>query len=576
VKVLKLLFTHLTLAVGCLSALHLASGAALAQNAVTLTNGAYYQQTTITANSIATAFGTFTTTGGQSYVAPSVPLPKVLGGVSLTINGVAADLLYVGPTQINLIVPGTIQQGAATVIVTNSDGTTKSGTFTVAAAAPGIFTSNFTGLGAAAGEATVDGVTYVRTGNLDGTTRDIVLESGANARPTYVVLYGTGIRNTPAANPNDANGVAEAIKLTVQGVPAQVAYAGAQGAGAPGSFAGLDQINFIIPQELAGLGELTVQVTIPGQTQANANPVKIKLAGQLPPVRTQTMTPGVTYSGALTVDDQVEMDTTTGKTYFFDAFRFTATAGQSVAIDLRSAQFDAAIIVRRIDGTTLSFFAGDDQGGTFGDGNVEVNNNAMLLTVFPDNADYVIYVTSSDLAPNATGSYTVKLTTGNITPVTYPSTTNGSITNTDLQTEAGVYLDAYSFNYVAGDNVQINLSSTAFDAFLSLRNNQGDELKLKDDGGAGMDAQFSIGPSSADPTLRNLPSGKYIIVATPLAANKFGNYTLTLTKLAGFAGEASAVEAVPSARPGREATVEGTRRNWPSINLSRRRAVTQE
>lgn len=539
--------------------------------AVTVTNAADFSELKLTTNSIATAFGTFTTVDGQGYSATSLPLPKTLGGVRATVNGVAVDLLYVGPTQINFIIPGGIQLGEATIIVTSSDGTMKSGKFPVVAAEPGIFSSNFTGMGAAAAETTVDGRNYARTGNLDGTPTDVVLETGDNARPTYLVLYGTGVRNAPAANPNDTDGVAEAVKVTIQGIPAQVTYAGAQGAGAPGSFAGLDQINVIIPKELAGFGVVNVQVSIIGMN-AVSNKVTIKLAGQRTPIRTTDIAPGQTLSGTLSLDDQILQNKVTGETYFFDAYRFTATAGTSVEIDMRSAQVDSVVLLYRIENGQLGTYLGaDDQGGAFGQGKLEVNGNALMLTVVPTTSEYVILVSSYNQAE--TGAYTIKLTTNNVTPISYGSTVGGSITTTDLKTEAGVYLDAYALNITKGDRVQITMRSTAFDAFLQLRKmhdeDSGDEVAYDDNTGGGTDAQITTNPNDA-----KITTGLYVIVCTPLAVNVTGNYTLTVTKLSSLTGEQSVMELQPVRLPAREVTsTESARRRASMLNFALRRPV---
>jgi len=45
-----------------------------------------------------------------------------------------------------------------------------------------------------------------------------------------------------------------------------VQYAGAQGAGAPSSFYGLDQVNVLLPRSLAGSGTVNVVLTAGGQT----------------------------------------------------------------------------------------------------------------------------------------------------------------------------------------------------------------------------------------------------------------------------------------------------------------------
>ena len=40
----------------------------------------------------------------------SAPLPTVLDGVAVTVNGVPGDLLYVSPEQIKLVIPADIQE----------------------------------------------------------------------------------------------------------------------------------------------------------------------------------------------------------------------------------------------------------------------------------------------------------------------------------------------------------------------------------------------------------------------------------------------------------------------------------
>jgi uncharacterized protein (TIGR03437 family) len=60
----------------------------------------------IAPDSIAAVFGNFVTQNNQSFNATIQPLPTTLGGVSVTVNGAPAGLLFVGPTQINLVIPG--------------------------------------------------------------------------------------------------------------------------------------------------------------------------------------------------------------------------------------------------------------------------------------------------------------------------------------------------------------------------------------------------------------------------------------------------------------------------------------
>src|SRR5215213_10181050 len=65
------------------------------QQAVTVVSAATFaSDNTVAPDSIGAAFGQFSTQGGGTFVASTVPLPTTLGGVSVTVNGVAAQLLF--------------------------------------------------------------------------------------------------------------------------------------------------------------------------------------------------------------------------------------------------------------------------------------------------------------------------------------------------------------------------------------------------------------------------------------------------------------------------------------------------
>ncbi|PWT99958.1 MAG: hypothetical protein C5B51_26120 [Terriglobia bacterium] len=69
----------------------------------------------------------------------STPLPLQIAGVSVTINGMPAPLYYISQGQLNVQIPYETAAGPATLKV-NNNGLSASTAFTVAAAAPGIFT----------------------------------------------------------------------------------------------------------------------------------------------------------------------------------------------------------------------------------------------------------------------------------------------------------------------------------------------------------------------------------------------------------------------------------------------------
>jgi uncharacterized protein (TIGR03437 family) len=71
--------------------------------------------------------------------APAGPLPQSLGGLTLSINGVAAPLLFVSPGQINAQAPFGLAIGPAIAVLQSADASPVAIPFSIAPAAPGIF-----------------------------------------------------------------------------------------------------------------------------------------------------------------------------------------------------------------------------------------------------------------------------------------------------------------------------------------------------------------------------------------------------------------------------------------------------
>jgi uncharacterized protein (TIGR03437 family) len=78
-------------------------------------------------------------------------------------------------------------------------------------------------------------------------------------RAVYVSFYGTGIR-----------GGSSRVSVTVGGVDAPVQFAGPTS-----EFAGLDQVNVLLPAVLRGRGESNVVLTVDGET-SNAVTINVR------------------------------------------------------------------------------------------------------------------------------------------------------------------------------------------------------------------------------------------------------------------------------------------------------------
>jgi uncharacterized protein (TIGR03437 family) len=190
---------------------------------------------------------------GVSYLLSSdgKSISNLLAGVQVLFNGTAAPLLYVSATQINAIVPYEVAGSANANIQVTYQGLA-GGTLAapVQTATPGLFSLDKSGSGPGA-----------------ILNQDYSVNSGTNpaARGTAILIYCTGAGVT---NPPGSDGVLTPltqpfllipapVTVLIGGVQATVAYAGA----APGSVAGLTQINAIVPAAAAS-GSVPVVVQI--------------------------------------------------------------------------------------------------------------------------------------------------------------------------------------------------------------------------------------------------------------------------------------------------------------------------
>lgn len=508
------------------------TGVAQQAQVVVINAASFNTDRRVAPDSLAAAFGQFVTTNNQNFSAPAgvLPLPTTLGGVRLSINGVNAGLLFVGTQQINFQVPPALTDApSATVTVTNSDNSTRTGTVTVQRAAPGVFSAASNGQGVPVALTTFDGVVYQSVFNPGNPPTERDVDAGTAQRRNVLVLFGTGLKLVGRQN----------IAVTLQGVPLQVDFVGAVA-----GLAGLDQINAFLPPEAAGLGSVDIQVnaTIPNTTELQrSNKTTIKMGGQLPPVRVLPITVDTPIDGALTADDQIQqLNDGSKRTYFFDAYRFTTTqANTTVAIDMRTrgtTTLDPAVLLYRVSNGSLVFFGEDDQSGGYGNGRVE-NNNALYLTVLPTAGEYVIFATSANEQQNGQGTYTLRLRENVITQTSYGATVNASIATTDVQTSAGTYLKPYWFTAAANDNIDVRLNSTAFDAFLILQSNEGGLPIASDDntgGGNNSRIQRRLGTA-----------GTYILVATPYEPNRTGAFTLLPNRVTSLTDEVEPQAAGP-------------------------------
>jgi len=176
--------------------------------------------------------------------APSLPLTKNLNGVQVLINGIAAPINFVSPTQINVVVPFETTQAVAQIQVTNNSVPSNTVTQFVGTSSAGVFTYDPAGgIGEADAQDVTAGYSTVGPSNPAQIGDTIALYLAGLGTLTTSVTDGaagpssTTTTNTPLVYIDDSSGIE---------TQATVLYSGL----APG-FAGLYQINFTVPTGVA-------------------------------------------------------------------------------------------------------------------------------------------------------------------------------------------------------------------------------------------------------------------------------------------------------------------------------------
>ncbi|HTR38056.1 MAG TPA: hypothetical protein VMH80_19240 [Bryobacteraceae bacterium] len=218
--------------------------------------------------SLASIFGT--NLAPSTVVASAVPLPFALHGVSVTIAGVAAPLLFVSSGQINLQIPWTLQTGSSDIVVTLNGSVSAAFSAMVGGLAPGIFTTNY-GTGPAIA-INPDGSLAQPVGSISG-----IVTHPAKVGDT-IILLGTGLGITkpsvPAAGAASSDQLRTAIiqpTVTIGGVPATVSFAGLSP-----QFVGVNQLNVVVPNVSAGV----VPIQIDSLQHLSSDNVTIAVASQ--------------------------------------------------------------------------------------------------------------------------------------------------------------------------------------------------------------------------------------------------------------------------------------------------------
>lgn len=202
----------------------------------------------------------------------------------------------------------------------------------------------------------------------------------------------------------------------------------------------------------------------------------------------------------------------------FHAYRFDAQEGQRLVLTAESNDFDTFLLVGRQVGPVLDELKRDDDGGE--------GTHSRLRFTAPRTGAYLVLVQA--YAEEGMGAYTVALAdapaplTGSSRSISLGATEEGVLADTDNEDdETDKFYDQYTFRGRAGQRIEIDMSSYAFDTFVRLGRLDGcdwEEIAVDDDGGEGTSSRLR----------HTLPSdGEYVVRATSFGENT-GAYTLTV------------------------------------------------
>jgi uncharacterized protein (TIGR03437 family) len=180
----------------------------------------------------------------QTTVTAKFPLPVSLGGVSLTINGTAAPLYYVSPSQINAQVPFEVAPGNATAVLTTGGSALAGVPLTVKPVAPGLFTN-------ASGWALVRN----QDGSVNAAGNPAPVGSAITAYGTGQGLVGNPVPTGSAAPDSPLSALLTGVTATIGGQTAVVSFAGL----AP-RLVGVFQVNLQVPSLSPGTYPLAITV----------------------------------------------------------------------------------------------------------------------------------------------------------------------------------------------------------------------------------------------------------------------------------------------------------------------------
>jgi len=200
---------------------------------------------TIAPDSIAIAKGTaLASETRQAERSVNGSFPLSLAGTTTTVNGRAARILFVSPTQVTFVIPPETELGSTEVVVKNSEGFQSRANVTIMPSTPGVFTVT----GDGRGEGIILNAYTLQSGPFDPTSGQLRL-----------LVFATGARGSSELSASIAG-----YTLSVESIQRST------------DLPGLDELHLLIPPDLRGAGRVTLSIST-GVRESNG--VELTLTG---------------------------------------------------------------------------------------------------------------------------------------------------------------------------------------------------------------------------------------------------------------------------------------------------------
>lgn len=335
--------------------------------------------------------------------------PEVLDGTTVKVNGHNARLLYVSPSEVIAVLPPGLSTGTAELVVTNAEGFESKNLVSLTRGAPGVFTSSADGRG----EAIAIDADKLLTAPFDPSDGRLRL-----------AVFTTGCRH------------ATTVKAMLEGQPVNV-----EAVVSSASLPGLDEVHFLVPEHLRGMGQVSLVIDADGIQSNSAtltlggSPLRDIMINEFLADPADGLAGDANHDGVrdASADEFIELINTTALDLDISGYQLETRAANS-SINVLRHKFPAGTVLSA--GTAIVVFGGGSpaldnpvfagsQITKASSGSLSLNNTAGTITVRDAAATLVTFVSygaviglpananqSLTRAPDVTGGFVLHTQAG--------------------------------------------------------------------------------------------------------------------------------------------------------------------